>query len=251
MDNYKEITSVNNSYVKDICKLKIKKYRDANKKYIIEGYNLISESREYLDKIIISDKKDLNIYPNIEHILVSYEVLCKICDTQTPQGIAGICNYKESKEISSNRVLILDGIQDPGNLGTLIRTAIAFGYTDIVLNEECVDLYNDKVIRSTQGGIFKVNIIRLNKGEISNFIKELKKKGYYIIGTSLQSSVNINKLDVSKLNCVGVVLGNEGNGISDEVLLLTDINVIIPIRKEMESLNVAIAGGIVMHKISG
>ena len=230
----KEITSVNNPLIKELIKLKQKKYRDKEKKFIVEGYNIIEEAKDYITLIITSSKDDENILPNVEHILVPKEIIGKLSETVTPQGIIGICNYVTSRE----------GLQDPGNIGTLIRTAICFDFNTIYITDNSCDIYNEKVLRATQGGIFKVNIIRKN---INDIIDDLKKKGYYIVGTSLKNGIPLNDINFKNLNAI--ILGNEGNGVSKETIERSNINAYIPINTSMESLNVAIAGGIIMNKV--
>lgn len=240
----KEITSVNNPLIKELMKLKQKKYRDKEKKFIVEGYNIIEEAKDYITLIITSSKEDENILPNVEHILVPKEIIGKLSETVTPQGIIGICNYVTSRENFEENVLVLDGLQDPGNIGTLIRTAICFDFNTIYITDNSCDIYNEKVLRATQGGIFKVNIIRKN---INDIIDDLKKKGYYIVGTSLKNGIPLNDINFKNLNAI--ILGNEGNGVSKETIERSNINAYIPINKSMESLNVAIAGGIIMNKV--
>lgn len=240
----KEITSVNNPLIKELIKLKQKKYRDKEKKFIVEGYNIIEEAKDYITLIITSSKEDENILPNVEHILVSKEIIGKLSETVTPQGIIGICNYVTSRENFEGNVLVLDGLQDPGNIGTLIRTAICFDFNTIYITDNSCDIYNEKVLRATQGGIFKVNIIRKN---INDIIDDLKKKGYYIVGTSLKNGIPLNDINFKNLNAI--ILGNEGNGVSKETIERSNINAYIPINTSMESLNVAIAGGIIMNKV--
>lgn len=240
----KEITSVNNPLIKELIKLKQKKYRDKEKKFIVEGYNIIEEAKDYITLIITSSKEDENILPNVEHILVPKEIIGKLSETVTPQGIIGICNYVTSRENFEGNVLVLDGLQDPGNIGTLIRTAICFDFNTIYITDNSCDIYNEKVLRATQGGIFKVNIIRKN---INDIIDDLKKKGYYIVGTSLKNGIPLNDINFKNLNAI--ILGNEGNGVSKETIKLSNINAYIPINTSMESLNVAIAGGIIMNKV--
>ena len=240
----KEITSVNNPLIKELIKLKQKKYRDKEKKFIVEGYNIIEEAKDYITLIITSSKEDENILPNVEHILVSKEIIGKLSETVTPQGIIGICNYVTSRENFEGNVLVLDGLQDPGNIGTLIRTAICFDFNTIYITDNSCDIYNEKVLRATQGGIFKVNIIRKN---INDIIDDLKKKGYYIVGTSLKNGISLNDINFKNLNAI--ILGNEGNGVSKETIERSNINAYIPINTSMESLNVAIAGGIIMNKV--
>lgn len=240
----KEITSVNNPLIKELIKLKQKKYRDKEKKFIVEGYNIIEEAKDYITLIITSSKEDENILPNVEHILVPKEIIGKLSETVTPQGIIGICNYVTSRENFEGNVLVLDGLQDPGNIGTLIRTAICFDFNTIYIADNSCDIYNEKVLRATQGGIFKVNIIRKN---INDIIDDLKKKGYYIVGTSLKNGIPLNDINFKNLNAI--ILGNEGNGVSKETIERSNINAYIPINTSMESLNVAIAGGIIMNKV--
>lgn len=240
----KEITSVNNPLIKELIKLKQKKYRDKEKKFIVEGYNIIEEAKDYITLIITSSKEDENILPNVEHILVPKEIIGKLSETVTPQGIIGICNYVTSRENFEENVLVLDGLQDPGNIGTLIRTAICFDFNTIYITDNSCDIYNEKVLRATQGGIFKVNIIRKN---INDIIDDLKKKGYYIVGTSLKNGIPLNDINFKNLNAI--ILGNEGNGVSKETIERSNINAYIPINTSMESLNVAIAGGIIMNKV--
>ena len=240
----KEITSVNNPLIKELIKLKQKKYRDKEKKFIVEGYNIIEEAKDYITLIITSSKEDENILPNVEHILVPKEIIGKLSETVTPQGIIGICNYVTSRENFEGNVLVLDGLQDPGNIGTLIRTAICFDFNTIYITDNSCDIYNEKVLRATQGGLFKVNIIRKN---INDIIDDLKKKGYYIVGTSLKNGIPLNDINFKNLNAI--ILGNEGNGVSKETIERSNINAYIPINTSMESLNVAIAGGIIMNKV--
>lgn len=240
----KEITSVNNPLIKELIKLKQKKYRDKEKKFIVEGYNIIEEAKDYITLIITSSKEDENILPNVEHILVPKEIIGKLSETVTPQGIIGICNYVTLRENFEGNVLVLDGLQDPGNIGTLIRTAICFDFNTIYITDNSCDIYNEKVLRATQGGIFKVNIIRKN---INDIIDDLKKKGYYIVGTSLKNGIPLNDINFKNLNAI--ILGNEGNGVSKETIERSNINAYIPINTSMESLNVAIAGGIIMNKV--
>lgn len=236
------ITSVNNPFIKRIVKLKQKKYRDKEKRFIVEGYNILTCTEDVLECLLITKKEDENLYKNIEHIYVTYEIIKKITDTVTPQGIVGICKEKENKLDLNANCLLLDGLQDPGNIGTLIRTALCFDFKNIILSLDSCDIYNEKIIRATQGALFKVNIIRTDLKECIIFLKE---NGYNIIGTSLKDASNLENGNYLKKEAI--ILGNEGNGVKDEILALTDRNVYIPINKEMESLNVAIAGAIAMH----
>lgn len=249
----KEITSVNNFYIKDLLKLKQKKYRDESKMFLVEGYHLVEEAKDYLETVLVCKKEDINKYPNKDYILVKEEIIEKLSDTKTPQGIIGVCHTKEEKSINGNIILLLDGLQDPGNIGTILRTAISFGVETVVFSETCVDIYNEKVIRGSQGAIFKINTL---KRDLNNIVIDLKKQGYTTIGTALRNAIDLyelpNYLNTKKLlNCKYVlIMGNEGNGVSEEILNTTDINAYIPIKK-MESLNVGIATGIMLFYLRG
>ena len=154
----------------------------------------------------------------------------------------GISKYIKGKEIVGN-VLILDDIQDPGNLGTIIRSAIAFNFNNIVVSNNTVDLYNDKVIRATEGLIYHINFI---KGDLENEIIKLKDSGYKIIGTKLDTNDCIKK---HKNNKVAIVMGNEGRGISDSILKMCDEFVTINMDNKVESLNVSVSASILMNEV--
>lgn len=251
----KEITSVNNSYIKELMKLKQKKYRDEEKRFLVEGYHLVEMAKGCLEIVLVTKKEDVNKYGNgIQYILVKDEIIKKLSDTKTPQGIIGVCKIKDNKDIkeiinrnNSNKkdlVVMLDGLQDPGNIGTIIRTSLSFGVNTIVFSDTCVDCYNEKVIRGSQGGIFKINML---KGKLIEYISEYRKCKYDIIGTSLNNASSLDEVDINKLNNKKVIVfGNEGNGVSEEVLNNTDINLYIPIN-DMESLNVGVAAGILLY----
>lgn len=240
----KVITALTNPYIKSLSKLKIKKYRESEKKFLIEGYHLVKEAQaaHRLQQVLITDEKDY--LPGIENILVNRDIILKLANTKNPQNIIGICEYHFEKKISGQRFLLLDGINDPGNLGTLIRSALGFNIDQIILGDNCVDLYNDKVIRATQGAFFKINLIQK---PLLEAIKILKKQNVYLIGTSLKNAQPLKTL--SKVDKYAIILGNEALGISDEILNLTDINIKIEISPHLESLNVAIAGAIVMYHL--
>ena len=241
----REINSINNEYIKRISKLKDKKYRDEERCFLIEGEHLIEEAIKNnapLKTVFITDiSKEVK---GIDNILVSEAIIQKLSSVKAPQKIIGVCGYLEKVKVVGERFLILDGIQDPGNLGTLIRTALGFGIDTIVASLDTVDIYNDKVIRSTQGAIFNINYI---KGDLKEIIFGLKNKGVEIIGTSLQSSVYLE--EVNGFNKYALILGNEGNGVREDILKLADINVKIKICEKLESLNVAVAGAIVMNDL--
>lgn len=224
-------------------KLLQKKYRYQYREFIIEGKHLIEEAAKHknlLKLIITSDEKFF--IPNSKIVSTSYENICKLSTTKTPQEYVGICNFINYDDNDlSGVILILDGINDPGNLGTIIRTSHSFGLKEIVVNG--VDIYNSKVLRSTQGSIFNINIT--NVKDIEEYIINLKMKGYKIIGSLLKDAIDYNDVEI-KEEKFAIVLGNEANGISESVIKLLDYRVYIPIK--FESLNVAVANGILLSK---
>lgn len=238
----KEITSINNDYIKYLLKLKEKKYRHLEKKFIIEGYHLVNEAYQakMLKEVLVID--DDEKFEGVSVIKVTDQIIKKLSSTITPQNIIGICDISNEKEIKGKKILLLDNINDPGNLGTLIRSSLGFGIDTIVLSEDCVDLYNEKVIRATQGAIFKINII-IN--DLKETIVYLQKHDIKVFGTSLESSKFLQEYKIN--NNYAILLGNEANGVKKELLQLTNDNIKIEIDNKLESLNVAVAGSIIMY----
>ncbi len=154
-----------------------------------------------------------------------------------------ICSMQSLEITQHNRLLLLDRIQDPGNLGTLLRSALAFDFDGVILGEGCVDLYNEKVIRSTQGAIFKLAIQHQCLTEV---IKTLKEQGVQVYGTSLQNGKPLREIEATTK--MAFILGNEGSGVSKELLALTQQNIFIEMGEKIESLNVSIAGSIIMYQ---
>ena len=238
----KEITSVNNEYIKYLIKLRDKKNRCIENKYLIEGFHLVEEAYQanVLEEILIVN--EIDNYNNISKIKVSENIIKKLSTTMNPQNIIGVCKIKENQTILGTKLLLLDNINDPGNLGTLIRSSLGFEIDTIVLGLDCVDHYNDKVLRASQGAIFKINIV---SRDLKEAILELKEKNITIIGTSLESSKFLQTIE--KPNDYAIILGNEAKGIKQELLDMTDMNVKIEINESLESLNVSVAGSIIMY----
>lgn len=238
------ITSVNNEYIKKLCKLKEKKYRDMEKMFLVEGYHLVMEAynAKLLNRIILLEGEKVPIY-DIDITYVSIDVMKKLSDVVSGSHVIGIVKKKEDKKIG-NRILILDDIQDPGNLGTMIRSARAFEFDTIVLGKNSVDLYNPKVVRSTQGMLFYVNILVRDLG---CFINNLKEDNYVIYGSDVRNGIDVREEDIPSK--IAIVIGNEGNGISDEVKKLCDKNLYIKMSDEVESLNAGVAASILMYEV--
>lgn len=241
----KKITSVNNEYIKQITSLKHKKYREEYGMFFVEGYHLVFEAQKaktLIDVLIVNEEDYIE---GVNNFLVTDAIIKKITNTVSPQNIIGICKTKEDEFVLGDKILILDDIQDPGNLGALVRTALGFGFNNIILSDNSIDIYNDKFLRSTQGAFFNVNII---KGNLINWINVLKEKSYYIIGTGLENAIDVKTVDFLEKNVL--ILGNESKGIKKEILDICDIVTKISINRELESLNVSVAGSIMMYIIS-
>ena len=235
------IDSLDNKKIKEFTSLKIKKYRDQYGLFLIEGKHLVDEAKKsgLLEEVILLDDE----YDFDKKLIVSEKVMKKLSFQDSLPSIMGVCKIKDNKLIGS-KYLLLDGIQDPGNLGTIIRSSLAFGVDTIVLSKDSVDLYNDKVIRSTQGMIFHINIIRCDLEDVINKIKGDIK----IIGTSLGESTPLRMLE--KKDRFALIVGNEGNGVKKEILDLCDDIVRIEMNKDVESLNVGVATSIILYEMS-
>lgn len=239
------ITSLDNDNVKKWKKLCKKKYRDEFGIYLVEGEHLVEEAYKsgVLDKVIVLDGEDYS-YNNI--IYVSYEVMKAISSLDTPNKIMGVCKKKESSELLGKRYLLLDGVQDPGNLGTIVRSAVAFNIDTIVLSDDTVDLYNPKVLRSTQGMIFHTNII---ERDLVSVIDELHNMGITVYGTDVNNGIDARELSSLDKTSFALVMGNEGNGVRREVKELCDKNLYINMNENVESLNVGVATSILLYEL--
>lgn len=234
-------TSTSNHYVKHIKKLNQKKYRDTYNEFLIEGEHLVFEAykKGILKELILEEGTDFKL--DITTNYVSNNVLKYISELDNPSSIIGICNKLEEKEIG-NKVLILDGVQDPGNLGTIIRSCVAFNIDTIILSKDTVDLYNSKVIRATQGMLFNINII---SRDLISFIPSLKD--YKIYGTKVNGGKSLK--NVEKAEKFAIIMGNEGNGVKKEILDMCSDYIYIDMNSNCESLNVAIATSIILYEL--
>ncbi|NLC87545.1 MAG: RNA methyltransferase [Clostridiaceae bacterium] len=252
------ITSKENEMIKNIKKLKEKKYRDQENKFIVEGIKMVQEAileQASIDKIVICEDciNDGTIEQELLYeiakkdcIYVSEKVFESITDVTNPQGILAIINKQNAEEqINYNEdiIVVLDGIQDPGNLGTILRTIDSVGLTQVILSENTADSYNPKVVRSTMGAIYRVKILKTNN--IIETLKNVQKNKYKVISTSLQTDKSIYDIEYKKL---AIVIGNEANGVSEEVLKLSDAKIKIPMLGKTESLNAAVATGVILYE---
>lgn len=237
------ITSVNNERIKKILKLKDKKYRDQEELFFVEGLDIIDEAYKVglLREIYVMDGYD-NPYDDIDCIYVSASVMKKISDMNSISNYYGVCEKKHD-DILGKRIIILDGIQDPGNLGTIIRSAVAFNFDTVVVSRDSVDIYNSKVIRGTKGMLFNINII---VRDLVSFMDELND--YVIYGTDVSLGMDIKEIDNSSK--MAFVIGNEGRGISDIVKNKCDKFIYIDMNDRCESLNAGIAASIIMYEVN-
>lgn len=236
------ITSVNNDKVKELVKLKDKKYRDNSNSFFVEGQDLCDEAYNsgLLREVYILDGSD-NIYDGIPYSYVSNDVMKKISDMPSISNYFGVCTKKVENKPGS-RIIILDNIQDPGNLGTIIRSATAFNFDTIVLSTDTVDLYNPKVVRSTKGMLFNINII---VRDLDTYLKELDE--YTIYGTDVTNGIDISSEKIPEK--LAIVIGNEGKGISDNVRKYCNKFLYINMSNKCESLNAGVSASILMYEV--
>ena len=256
------ISSKDNELIKHIKKLKDKKERDMSNEYVIEGIKLIQEAIQEnvnIKQIIVCDDcdktegipKDLMYeIAKYECIYVTEKVFKYISEVQAPQGILAVIEKNTNKlndinDINYNEDIIvaLDDIQDPGNLGTILRTVDSIGLTQILVSKGTADSYNPKVVRSTMGAIFRVKIIECE--DLQQTLKEIKKKKYKIIVSSLQTENSIYDIDY---NNKVIVIGNEANGVKTEIQEMADEKIKIPMLGKTESLNASVAAGIILYE---
>ena len=253
------ITSKDNEIIKNIKKLKEKKYRDQTGEYIIEGIKLVAEAiteNVKISKILVCEDCETNgsiskdlMYEIAKHdcIYVSKKIFEAISDVSTPQGILAVikkCSMPEEEvSYSEDIIVVLDGVQDPGNLGTILRTVDSVNLKQIILSPKCADPYSPKVVRSTMGAIFRLNIVESKN--IIETLKNIKKNKYKVIATSLETNESIYTM---QLNKKAIVIGNEANGVSKEVLEIANEKIKIPMLGKTESLNVAVATGVILYE---
>lgn len=235
------ITSKDNKRIKAVRKLLTKKERTKAKQFLIEGEHLIEEALKWNANILelfVLENSEFNF--DLKTTVVTKDVMKSLSTLVTPPGIIAIVEMN-TQTINSDRILALDGIQDPGNLGTLIRTADAFNFNRILIGKDTVDPYSDKVLRSSQGSHFHVSI------EDTDLVETINDFDGIVLTTDLQGEALSSQKITGPLM---IVLGNEGQGVSDDVLSHANYKVKIDMPGHAESLNVSVAGGILMHQYS-
>ncbi len=246
----KLIQSMKNTQVKAWRKLLTKKEREKTGTYLVEGYHLVEEALKYKEEVleIISSVAIPSTWDikGVSITKITDEISKYISATETPQGIFAVCRKREVhlNTLSGKQFLLIDAVQDPGNIGTMVRTADAAGIDVVILGKGCVDLYNRKVIRSAQGSHFHIAII---SGDLLFWIEKLQAEKVPIYGTALENGTVFKKVEPKK--SFALIVGNEGEGVSDHLLQSTEKNLFIPIYGQSESLNVAIATGILLYHL--
>lgn len=236
------IESKENKKIKYINKLRNNKFMNEERKFIVEGFHLIEEA--YNAGILLETISVDELYYNVPNVLVTQNIMNYISLLPSSSNAIGICKFTEEKKIG-NKVIVLDNLQDPGNIGTIIRSANAFNFDTIVLSDTSVNKYNDKLIRASQGMLFKTNVITRNLVE---FLNTAKEESYKICITDVTDGKKINTIKNDEK--VIIVMGNEGQGVSDYVRNYADTNIYIPMNSTCESLNVAVATSIIMYELN-
>lgn len=240
------ITSLDNEKIKGYIKLKDRKYRKKTNTFIIEGMHLVLEAckKGIVKELII--EKDTFFPISLPTVYVTNEIIHKISDVDSPSNIMALCSMME-QEIKGEKFLLLDNIQDPGNLGTIIRSAVAFNVDTIILSPDTVDLYNPKTIRATQGMMFHINIVSKDLEDVINMLKE---KEIPIYGTRVDRGIDVRTFKDKDRKSYALIMGNEGNGVSDHILDMCDGYLYIDMNENVESLNVGIATSIILYELN-
>lgn len=236
------IDSVKNEKVKYLKKLRTNKYIKEEGKFLVEGFHLVNEAIKegIVLEVFVLENTSINFNGRITVINESVMRFLTVLESITP--VIALCKTFDYEIKSYNRVVILDGVQDPGNAGTIIRNAVAFNVDAIVFSEDSVNVYNDKLIRASQGMFFKIKLIETN---IMDYINLLKSNNVRVYGTSLRNAKELS--NVEKTDSYAVVFGNEGSGVKQEVLDSCNELITIGMNDNCESLNVGVSSGIVLY----
>lgn len=253
-----KITSKENEFIKHIKKLKDKKYRDLSNEYVIEGIKLVAEAMQEkapIKQIILCDDCEKNeaipkdlMYEiaKQECIYITQKIFKYLSEVETPQGILAVIEKNNSHtdiDYTQDMIVALDNVQDPGNLGTILRTVDSVGLTQILVSKGTADAYNPKVVRSTMGAIFRVRIIECE--DLKQTLKEIKRHKFKIVVSSLQTQNTIYDVNYNKKV---IIIGNEANGVEKEIQDMADEKIKIPMLGKTESLNASVATGIILYE---
>ena len=244
------LSSLKNPKVLSWRSLRDKKGRLEQNAFLVEGVRMVREalsSSFTVNAVLLREGfvPDFVIPDSIRTYLLPEHVFQSVCDTKTPQGIAAVLNL-QAKEAAGSRLLALDGVQDPGNVGTIIRTADAAGFDGVLFSPECADLFSPKVLRSTMGSIFRLSFSFPKS--LPDALTQLKKDGFSVLSSQLDGDPFYERKNIG--SSFVLVIGNEGNGISDEVKAVATHRLCLPMRGGAESLNAAVAAGIMMYDLT-
>lgn len=241
------ISSKDNKIFNYTYKLLQKKYRDKEQKYIAEGIKIYNDYIDVMDieYVILSEKANIDKKEGIKYYTFSESLFSKLSTQQNSQGVITIFRYEQNNNIEQDNIVVLDNIQDPGNLGTIIRTLSALGFRELITTSDSVDFFSPKVIRSSMGAIFNMQLKRFDKQAI---IELLNNMCYNVFVTNLSNkSITPDKVTLLKRNAF--IFGNEGKGVSKEFLDIANHNVLIPIKSNVDSLNLAVSVAILMYEV--
>lgn len=251
----KRIESIQNSLVKHWKKLVLtRKERDNSKEFIVEGFHLVEEALKNNGALLaLIVREDVEIpsnwdMKNVHRVVVNNAVAKEISETEQTQGIYAHCRqpqYGEENYATWRKLLLIDSVQDPGNVGTMIRTADAAGMDAVILGKGTADPYNPKTVRAGQGSHFNIPIVR---GDLAEWIEKSKEVGIPILGTGLENAVAHKDAEIE--SDFALIVGNEGSGVDPQLLKAADKIVMIPLYGKAESLNVAVATGILLYTYS-
>lgn len=237
-----KVTSKENRHVVEAAKLKQAKYQKENGLFLVEGFHLIemAAAKKCVQSVFVTNPID-NLA--VDQYVVSEDILRKLASSKNPQGVVAICKTGIAQAISSKRIIYLDDINDPGNLGTILRTAVAFGYNDVILSKNCVSPYNDKALSASQGAIFVLNLLEMNGEQLI----KMREKGFKLIATSLGDSLDLRSFTPREPYVI--IFGNESRGVNSKLLKASDYRLRIAI-SGIDSLNVAVATGIILYELN-
>ncbi|MFA6074415.1 MAG: RNA methyltransferase [Negativicutes bacterium] len=256
------ITSFSNEAIKNFVALRLKKQRERQQLFLVEGWKNIHEALEakfIVEKLLVDVNEHLkteeslilkNIAERSKVIYTTRSIINKIAETVTAQPLLAVIKYPEHSSagiVEKKFVVLLNNIQDPGNVGTIIRTAVAAGADAVYYDSGCADRFSAKVIRASAGAVFKIPVIGVEKS--SELISKHKRAGFAIIGTALCKDA-VSVWDLEKTEKIMIVLGNEGAGIDDELLAMCAKRVVVPLKNNVESLNVGAAAAIVLFAVA-
>ena len=241
------ITSLKNPKVAAWKALKDRKGRRESGCFLVEGRKMVEEALSSafdVETVLVQEGMELPDGLTMPVYELPAHVLAAVCDTKTPQGIAAVVRMKEQSALGKH-IVVLDGVQDPGNVGTIIRTADAAGLDGVLLSNQCADVFSPKVLRATMGSIFRMNLRTTD--DLPGELTKLREKGYSILSSQLDGTPFYEREKVAEQ--FALIIGNEGNGVSEQVQQTATHRVRLPMRGGAESLNAAIAAAIMMYEL--